>query len=59
MPEPGRVVPWDELSRDQKEQFAELVDRFVGIETVKDAEKHYANKEKLIEDAREVTDDAE
>jgi hypothetical protein len=50
-------IPWDELSQQQKEEFAALCDRFVGIETVDDAEKYYGNKEKLKADARSVTDD--
>jgi len=50
-------IPWEDLSKRQREEFAELCDRFVGIETVDDAEKYYGNREKLIEDARSATDD--
>ena len=48
-------VAWDELSKKQQEDFAELCDRFVGIDTVDDARKYYGNKDKLKEDARDAT----
>lgn len=48
-------VPWGKLNRHQKEEFAELCDQFVGLDTVEDAEKYYGNREKLIEDAQEAT----
>jgi hypothetical protein len=48
-------VDWQDLTKQQKEQFAQLCDRYVGIESVEDAQKYYGNKEKLIEDAEGVT----
>jgi len=50
-------VPWDELSRQQKESFAALCDKFVGIKTLSDAKKYYGNKEKLEEDATRAADE--
>lgn len=54
---PGEMVPWEDLTRQQKEDFAALCDEFVGIETPEDAEKYYGDKEQLLEDARSLTDD--
>lgn len=50
-------VPWEDLTKQQKEQFATLCDRYVGIECVEDAKQYYGNKEKLLEDAQEVNND--
>jgi len=50
-------VPWSDLSRTEKEEFAALCDRFVGLDTVEDAEQYYGNKEKLIADSKAVTDE--
>jgi len=54
MAKPNDMVPWEDLTKKQKEDFAALCDQFVGIETVEDAEQYYGNKEKLMEDAQEV-----
>jgi len=50
-------VPWSELPRQKKEEFAALCDRFVGIETVDNAEKYYGNREKLIKDSQKIVGD--
>jgi len=45
-------IPWDELSVEQKREFAGLCAAHVDLDGVEDAKQYYGNKEKLFADAK-------